>query len=185
MVPLLSLWLPIILSAAAVFFMSSLVHMVLPHHKNDYAPVPNEDAVMDALRAHNIPEGEYIMPHSRGAEHMKSDEYQAKWKRGPAALLTIMPNQTFGMGSQLLNWFVYLIVIGIFVAYISSRALAPGADYVQVFRMASTVAFLGYAGALWQQTIWYRHKASTSFKSTLDSLAYALITGGFFGWLWP
>lgn len=185
MVPLLSLWLPIILSAVAVFFMSSLVHMVLPHHKSDFAPVPNEDAVMDALRPFDIPPGEYIMPHSRSMEHMKSEEYQAKWKRGPTGMLTIMQTGTFGMGSQLMNWFIYLLVIGIFVAYITGRALGPGADYVQVFRFASVTAFLAYAGALWQQTIWYKHKVSTTIKSSLDSLAYALLTGGFFGWLWP
>lgn len=45
-----SIWLPTRLSAVIVFVSSSIIHMVLPWHKNDYPRVPHEDAVMDALR---------------------------------------------------------------------------------------------------------------------------------------
>ena len=40
MVPLAALWLPILLSAVIVFVVSSLIHMVLPWHENDYVRVP-------------------------------------------------------------------------------------------------------------------------------------------------
>ncbi len=60
---LLSLWAPILLSAVAVFIASSLIHMVLGYHKHDYAAIPSEDAVMEALRKFNIPRGDYIVPH--------------------------------------------------------------------------------------------------------------------------
>jgi hypothetical protein len=46
-------------------------------------------------------------------------------------------------------------------------------------------AFLGYAGALWQMSIWYRRAWSTTIKATVDGLIYALLTAGTFGWLWP
>ena len=50
MVSALSLWLPVLLSAVFVFIASSIIHMVLKYHGNDYKAVPSEDAVMDALR---------------------------------------------------------------------------------------------------------------------------------------
>ena len=49
MVPWMSLWLPILLSAVAVFLLSSVVHMVLPYHRSDYKKVPSEDAVMEKV----------------------------------------------------------------------------------------------------------------------------------------
>jgi hypothetical protein len=185
MVSVLSLWLPILLSAIAVFVLSSLIHMVLGYHKNDFLPLPNEDAALNALQPLNIPKGEYLFPRPASMADMKSEAFIARWKRGPVGMLTIMPNDKFTMAPQLVGWFVYSIVISIFAGYVASRALGPGADYIQVFRFVSTTAFLGYAGALWQQTIWYHHSVATTLKATFDGLLYALVTAGFFGWLWP
>jgi len=52
-----SLWLPILLSSVLVFFTSWLLHMLLPFHRKDFLPVPNEDTVQNALRGFNIPRG--------------------------------------------------------------------------------------------------------------------------------
>ncbi len=186
MVPVLSLWLPIVLSAVAVFVVSSLIHMVLRYHQNDFAEVPNETAVMDALRPFNIPPGEYGMPRPKGMADMKSPEFLDKWQKGPVAFLTIFPKSASpGMGTQLVYWFIYCLVISVFAAYIAGRALGPPASYPEVFRFAGATAFLGYGAALWQQTIWYKRKLSTTVKSTIDALIYACVTAGFFGWLWP
>ncbi len=43
MVALQALWLPILLSSIIVFVVSSIIHMLLPWHKSDYARVPDED----------------------------------------------------------------------------------------------------------------------------------------------
>jgi hypothetical protein len=44
---------------------------------------------------------------------------------------------------------------------------------------------VGYALALWQMSIWWGRKWSTTIRNTIDGLVYALLTGGTFGWLWP
>ena len=72
MVPLTDLWLPILLSAVFVFIVSSIVHMVLPHHRTDYAKVPREDDVMAALRPFNIAAGDYLMPRPDSPSAMSS-----------------------------------------------------------------------------------------------------------------
>ena len=63
--------------------------------------------------------------------------------------------------------------------------MPAGAPYLSVFRFAGTTAFIGYAIALWQLTIWYRRSWLTTLKSNIDGLLYALLTAGSFGWLWP
>ena len=55
MVSIPSLWLPILVSAVLVFIVSSIIHMFLPYHRNDFAKVPSENDVMDALRKFDIP----------------------------------------------------------------------------------------------------------------------------------
>ena len=72
-----------------------------------------------------------------------------------------------------------------FAENIAGRALPPGTAYPQVFRFVGATAFIGYALALWQMSIWYRRAWTTTIKATVDGLIYALLTAGTFGWLWP
>jgi len=184
MVSLASLWIPILLSAVAVFLVSFLIHMVLPYHRSDYGKVPFEDSVMDALRKFGIAPGDYMIPCAGGLEAMKSPEFKEKLKRGPVALMTVMTGG-FSMGRRLAQWFVYLIVVGVFAALVACGTLAPGADRHTVFHTIALVAFAGYGLALWQNSIWYSRSWKTTLKSNFDALVYALLTGAIFVWLWP
>jgi hypothetical protein len=185
MVPLTALWLPILLSAVIVFVASSLIHMVLPWHRNDYAKVPNEEGLRAALRPLAVPPGDYMVPRPAGREELRDPKFIEKVNQGPNLVLTVLPSGAWSMGRNLALWFLYVVVVSLFAAYVASRALPPGADYIQVFRFAGTTAFLGYAVALWQMSIWYRRAWSTTVKATVDGLIYALLTAGTFGWLWP
>ena len=185
MVPLMSLWIPILLSAVVVLVVSSVIHMVLSYHRSDFADLANEDDVMAALRKTGISPGDYLVPRAGSPKAMKSPEFIEKMKKGPVVFLTVMPSGAPAMGAQLAQWFAYSVVVGIFAGYIAGRALGPGAHYLAVFRFAGCSAFLGYALALWQNSIWYKRAWSATLKSTIDGLVYALLTAGIFGWLWP
>jgi len=181
----MSLWMPILLSAVIVFVASSIIHMVLPYHRSDYGKVPAQDDVLDALRKFSIPPGDYLLPRANSMKDMQDPAFVEKMKKGPVLFMTVFPPGSFGMGPQLLQWFVYCLVVGVFAAYLTGRAVGPATPYLAVFRFAGTTAFVGYALALWQNSIWYRRAWSTTLKQTFDSLVYALLTGGTFGWLWP
>jgi hypothetical protein len=185
MVPVTSLWLPIILSAVIVFLASSIIHMVLPIHRNDVRRLDQEDAVMDALRRFNLPPGDYAFPHAGSMEGMKSPAFLEKMSKGPVAFMTVAPSGPPAMGTSLALWFVYSVVVGIFSAYIAGRALGPGVHYLQVFRFVGASAFMGYSLALLQNSIWWRRNWPMTLKSMADGLLYALLTAGTFGWLWP
>lgn len=185
MVGLSALWLPILLSAVIVFVTSSIIHMMLPWHKSDYSRIPDEDKAMDALRPLAIPPGDYMVPRASSMQEMRAPEFTEKMKRGPVVILTVLPSGGTSMGTSLVLWFVYSLVIGVFSAYVAGRALAPGAAYLHVFRFAGVTAFACYAVALWQMSIWYRRSWGTTVRATVDGLVYALLTAGVFGWLWP
>jgi hypothetical protein len=185
MVSIASLWLPIVLSAVFVFILSSVIHMLLTYHRSDVAAVPQEDQVMNALRGFSIPPGDYVMPHAGSAAGMKTPEYQEKLAKGPVAFITVMPSGPMTMGKSLVLWFLYSVLVSVFAAYVTSRAVSPGDPYLAVFRFAGVTAFAGYGLALLQNSIWWARKWSATLKSVFDALLYALVTAGTFGWLWP
>jgi len=185
MVSLASLWLPILLAAVIVFVASSVIHMAPLWHQNDFPKLPREDEVLAALRPFAIPPGDYFLPRPGGRDEMRSPEFQDKVTKGPVAVMTVMPNGMINMTRSLLQWFVYLLVVGIFVAYITSRSLAAGTPYLRVFQIAGATAFIAYWLALCQQSIWYRRSWTLTLKAAFDGLIYASLTAGVFGWLWP
>ncbi len=185
MVSIVSLWLPILLSAVAVFILSSIIHMVLKYHNNDFKALPSEEPVMDDLRKHNIPPGQYYFPRAKDMKEMGSPEYIEKTKKGPVAFITLLENSPPTINKQLVQWFIYCIVVSIIVAYVAGRALPAGAHYLEVFRFAGVTAFISYGLALIQNSIWYKRGWVSTIKHLFDSLIFALFTAGIFGWLWP
>ena len=185
MVPITSLIFPILLSAVAVFIISSIIHMVLGYHKNDFTGLQSEKQVMDDLRKYNIPPGDYHFPRANSMKEMSSPEFIEKMKQGPVGMITIMKSGPPNMTKELTMWFIYSLIVGIFAAYVAGRALGPEAHYLAVFRFAGVTAFVGYGLALLQNSIWYKRNWAATLKSIFDGLIYALFTGGIFGWLWP
>ena len=185
MTPLVALWLPILVSAVLVFVVSSIIHMTPLWHRSDYPRYPDEARVLDALRPIGIPPGDYLMPRPRDTAEMRSKEFDEKMKRGPVVVMTVMPPWSGSMVSNLSQWFVYCLVVSLLAAYIAGAALAPGASFVQICRFAGTTAFMGYALALWQMSIWYRRGWGITLKSTLDGVIFAAVTCAVLGWLWP
>ncbi|MBK7142515.1 MAG: hypothetical protein IPH75_10580 [bacterium] len=182
---LASLWLPILLSAVAVFVVSSIIHMVLNYHKSDFKKLPNEDGIMEALRKFSIPPGDYHMPYCSSSKDMKDPAFTEKLNKGPVGLMTILPSGQFSMGKSLVLWFVFCLIVSLFAAYIGDRAVGPGGNYLQVFRFVGCSAFMGYAFAQMQNSIWYGRRWGTTLLVMFDGLIFALVTAGIFGWLWP
>lgn len=180
------LWLPILLSAVAVFVLSSIIHMVLfAWHKSDYPKMPQQDKVMEALRPLAIAPGDYMVPGCDNMAEMKAPEFQEKMKQGPVIIMTVLPNGMMAMGKSLSQWFIYCLVVSAFGALVAGMALAPGADMHRVFHIVAVVVLMGYTFALWQFSIWYRRAWLTTVKATIDGVIYALATAAIFAWLWP
>ncbi|HXZ59034.1 MAG TPA: hypothetical protein VEG26_02555 [Steroidobacteraceae bacterium] len=185
MISLAALWLPILLAAVIVFVASSVIHMAPLWHKSDFPRMPREEEVLKALRPFAIPPGDYFLPRPGGRDEMRSPEFQEKLTQGPVAIMTVMPNGMFRMGSKLAQWFIYLIVTSIFTAYVTGHALGQGAPYLRVFQIGGATAFIGYSLALCQLSIWYSRSWRLTLKAAFDGLIYASLTAGTFGWLWP
>jgi hypothetical protein len=185
MVPILSLWLPILLSAVVVFILSAIIHMVLPYHRNDFKKIAQDDQFLEAMRRFDLAPGDYLVPCAGSPEAMKSPDFIEKMKKGPIVIMTIVKGGPPSMGRELFRWFLFTIAVGIMAAYITGHALGVGATYRQVFRFAGCVSFIGYGFAQVPASIWYKRSWATTWKTMFDALVYGLFTAGVFGWLWP
>jgi len=159
--------------------------MALGYHRNDFRKLPREDEVMAALRPFDIAPGDYAIPCAGSMAAMKDPAFAQKMKEGPVAFMTVAPSGPPSMGSSLVLWFLYSILVSIIAAYIAGSALHRGEPYLHVFRFAGCTAFTGYAVALLHDSIWYRRSWVTTLRYMFDGLVYGLLTAGIFGWLWP
>ena len=183
---LAALWQPIILSAVLVFILSAIIHMALKYHNSDYTRLPNEDAVRAAIRSGNPAPGRlYVFPYAPSMKEMESPEMKQKYIEGPIGLLTLRRPGPMSMTPALTQWFLFTLLVSIFVAYVASHSLPPGADYLRVFRIVGATAFLTYAVGHLPASIWMGKPWGVAAKEVFDGLLYALVTAGTFGWLWP
>jgi hypothetical protein len=184
MVPLAALWLPILVSAVVVFIASSIMHTVLPYHRGDYRQLPDEDKLLVALRAAGLTRGLYIFPFGTHKD-MKTPAMQEKYKQGPVGMMTVFPVGPPAMPKFLAQWFGYCLIIAFFVAYLTGHTVGSGAQYLVVFRVAGTAAFMAYGLGQLSNAIWKGQTWGMTTKEVVDGLVYGLLTAGAFGWLWP
>ena len=182
MVALSLLWLPILVATVLVFIASSVLWMALPfwHHK-DYGKVPNEKPILDALAG--VKSGQYLVPATDWGK--MTPEQRAEARKQPSALMFVRNPSKFSLGKTLAMYFVFMLIVSVFVAYVTGRTLSAEADYLEVFRIAGTVAFLAYGLRGVPDSIWYGKPWKVTIKEMIDGLIFGLLTGGAFGWLWP
>jgi hypothetical protein len=176
-----SLWLPIILSGAALFFASWAAWMLLPHHKGEWKGLPDEEGVVAALRKFNIPPGQYHFPHASSQEEMKTDDFKRRKESGPSGFLTVW--QTWpSMGVNMLCTVLFFTIANFVIGYLAGSVIPPGKDFMTVFRFVGTAGILTYGTANILNGIWFGRKMAADI---CDGIAYGLITGLIFAALWP
>ena len=178
---IIDLWLPILASAAICFIMSAIIWTTLKYHNSDYTKFDDEDGVRAALSG--AKPGYYLLPYCLDPADMKKPEVKQKYEDGPLAYVTMLANGIPTMGPKFIGMILYFVGVGIVCAYFVTRTLAPDAEYLAVFRVAGTVAFVANAFAVIPESIWFGRPWSMTIKNAIDALIYALLTGGVFGWL--
>src|SRR6187455_1156368 len=177
------LLLPALYASVAVFILSSLIHTVFKWHAPDYHGVSNEDEVRAVIRKSGAQPGQYMIPYCK--EGKQDPAVMQKFVEGPVVSLVVRPSGAIHMGGFLFKWFVYCFVISILSGYVAHFTLPPQAEYMKVFRVVSTVAWLAYAWGGPSDAIWMGKPWSSTIKYMFDGLLYALLTAGCFAWQWP
>ena len=183
--PFGSLWLPVLVSAALVWIASAIVWMALPHHRKDLSKLPSEDGVADALRKLALEPGQYILPYLPDMKDCKNPAVVKRFEDGPIAMLRVRPNGIPKMGGNLAVYFIYCFLVSFVTAYVARHTLTFASSFHDVFRLTGTIAVASYALATIPESIWMWRPWSVTWKNVCDAIAYGLITGLVFAWLWP
>ena len=184
-VSIMSLWAPILLATLLAWIASAVIHVVIKFHNSDYRGMSNEDEVMDAIRNGNPELGMHTLPYCVDMKDMADEGMQAKFNKGPVAMVTIFPNGMPNMGKLMGQQISYFLLGSILIAYCATLAVSPLADYMSVFRVVAATGFLAYGWAVIPFSIWFGHPWSMSARYLVDALVYGLISAGVFAWLWP
>lgn len=183
MVPLLSLWLPILVSAVLIFVMTNILWMVLKFwHYKDYSRLPDDKPFVAASQS--LKSGMYMFPQMDW--NTMTPEQKADFGKGPAGFMIIRNPSAFSMGKTLPVWFLYCVFSTFCAAYIASETLAAGTAFIRVFQIAGATATIFWSfGTNISDSIWYGKPWSSAIKHVIDGVIYGLITGAVFAWLWP
>ncbi len=186
MVPIASLWLPILLSAVAVFIVSSVIHMFLGYHTADYKSLAAEDEFMAAVRKLDIPPGDYMVPCPTSHAAFKDPAFLEKFKAGPRAMMTVLPGGPITMAPQLVQWFLYAHRrrhhgrVHLRPRARPWSALPPASSGSRA-RPPSTAT----ASRSSRRPSGTRSPGGRRSGACSTAWSTRLVTAGFFGWLWP
>ncbi|MFQ5549955.1 MAG: hypothetical protein ACE5FJ_01810 [Gemmatimonadales bacterium] len=185
MVTIVSLWLPILLATVLLFIASFVLWALLPYHTKEWRALPDEERLTAAMRDAGLQPGQYSMPFEPDQKKLADPAVQEKFTRGPVGFLYVRPSGLPAMGRPIVQQIFLILAVMITVAYLLTRTLDAGADYLQVFRVAGTITWVAFSVGHVQSAVWFAHSWSDAFKNVGDSLVYAVLAGGAFGAFWP
>lgn len=174
------LWLPILATGIATHIASTIAWMALPHHKPEWRKLPVEDELQDWLDSKNVAAEQYLFPHTHDPEVMKSEDFQHKMQSKCRGMLILWP-EPVNMGAAIGKTLAFFFVAAFMIGYLTSLASLDG-SFMDVFRFTFTAALLTHCAGEFPGVFWFRRKVAMSL---LDGLAFAIITGLLFAWLWP
>jgi hypothetical protein len=181
---LTQLWIPILVSAAAVWVASALCWMAIGHHNHDHAAIPDEQGFIEALKSWNLPPGNYGFPDFQKCKDKSIPaDQKPKWGEGPMGLLRVWGPTS--MGGNMLWTFLTFLVVSALIAYLGSAALRPGDSFAHVFQVLGTAGVLAYCFAGIPNDIWFQKSRRSMVLNFIDGVVFGLITGAVFAWLWP
>ena len=124
-----------------------------------------------------------MFPYCASSKDMKTEELKQRWEAGPYGTLCLWPGK-WSMGLNLVWIFVFYLVVGIFVGYLTRLACDPGAEYMTVFRVAGTAAIMAHTLGSFPHAIWFRTPSRAILSNLADGIVFGLLTAGSFAALW-
>lgn len=177
------LWLPILVSAVLVFLVSAASHMLAPYRQVEWRAAPEQEALQRAFRGARP--GLYVFPSPEAARERGKPEHAQAWAQGPSGWMALVPPGPLSMGRNLALSFLVNLGVSFMAAYVAAHSLGAAPHYLAVFRVVGTVGVLSYLVGPVYEAIWFWRPGKTVAMGAVDALAYGLVMGGAFGWLWP
>ena len=180
---LFSLWLPILVCTVALYLLSFVFWVVLPHHKPDVRKWPDEDALLHFVRGGGAAPGQYMFPLIE-QEDCKKPEAIERYQQGPWGMVVLWPTQP-NMAMNMVKTILLFLIITTLVGYVGALTLAPGTAFGSVFQVIGLTAVLAHTTGGMLNEVWFTKPLRARLMNLLDGIVYGVVTGLIFAWLWP
>lgn len=181
---LAGLWIPIVISALAVFTVSSVGRVLVWHRLRNWKALPEEAATVEHLQKSGIAPGLYRFPETHPHNSAEAEESRLhRMNTGPWGTVNIRARQP-SPGSALVQSLAFCLVTSVFVAYLATLALDPGDEFSEVFQVSGTAGLMAYAFGGVPNAIWLGQSFRSTVMDVVDGVILGLITGVVFAAFW-
>ncbi len=163
-----------IVGGIVMFIWSSIIHVASPLGEAGIKAIPNEEAVLAAMRDNIKESSAYLFPGFGESHNMTKEqqgEFNKKWEHGPAGFLVYHPNGLPAMSPKLLlTELLADILTTLIAAFLLSHALSG------LTSLGSRVLFVGLLGLIpffaislsyWN---WYGFPTSLTLADLIDQV---------------
>jgi hypothetical protein len=176
-----------VLAGIAMFIWSSIAHMLLPIGDMGIKTIPNEDAVIAAMKANITEDGFYFIP-GEGMAHAATlpkdqqqaakDAWQKKYEAGPRAILVYHPTgEKLFMPRYLVVEFLSDLVVGLIAAFALGMACATLRSFAGRVGLVTSLGLLGWVAIEVSYWNWYGFPAAYEVSQFLDQIVGMVFAG--------
>ncbi len=148
-----------LVGGVVLFLWGGLAHMALPLGEVGFSSAPNEDAVLDAMRANIHQSGLYFLPWNAPdkRDEASTKAWEEKAKRGPVALIVYQTSSEGEMtGAQLGTEFGSNVLVGILAAMVLANI---GGSMMARAGMAGLMGLMSSLDIYFSYWNWYKFPA--------------------------
>lgn len=179
------LFIPSLLAGLAMFVWGVVSHMLLPIGSAGIKEIPNENIVVDVMKANITQPGFYFFP-SAGMTSSKADEQQKwvdKYKAGPVGIMIYQPTGKEPMAPMYL---VTELITNFFAAFFAAIVLmAIGNNLKNFLHRSLIIALLGLIASVsidFSYWNWYSFPTSFTIASLIDQTVGFFCVGLVLAW---
>jgi hypothetical protein len=170
-----------IAGGVVLFLWGAFSHMVLPLGEVGVRTIPDEPALMEAMRMSMSEGGFYLFPGegARGSEDERA-AWTARHRQGPTGVIVYHPTGKEPMPpSMLLTELVSDILAALIAAFVVSRLAGARWFRLQVVILLGLLAWLAVDVPYWN---WYRFPADFTLAALVDAIVAWTLVGFVVTW---
>jgi len=148
-------WIAGVVGGIVLFIWGSIAHVATPLGSTGISSMPNEDAVMDAMRANITQPGLYFFPGIVGnQDEAAMKAWEEKAKRGPNGIMVYqLRSEGALLPSLLITEAVSNIIVGLLAAIVLSQIAGSLAFRASMAGLIALIGSVDIYGSYWN---WYK-----------------------------
>jgi len=167
-----------VVGSLILFIWQFLSWALLDIHGSQMSYTPKQEAVMEALAATDLEEGQYFMiraPHDASQE--EAEAVMAEREGKPWALLTYHESMTNNQGMNMLRGWLIDLVSVFLLCWILLNIV--DLDFMKTLKIALAIGVISYLTIPYLNSIWFQ---GNSIPDLIDAIAQWGICGAWLGW---